>query len=124
MRNKRCQAACLIEYATRPVSPALALARHLAHDGGVEHKRIAETIGYSRCAVSLWLKGSYPGGTVKIEAAFWEKFGQRHCPHDHQTKLPVQCRRAALRPRPSGFPDAEALWLACQGCAHKPKEST
>ncbi len=120
MRNQRSQHACLVEYASRPPSDALKLARHLAHSGGVAHKRIAETIGYSRCAVSMWIKGTYPGATHKIERAFWEKFGERRCPHDGELKLPVQCRRAALRPRPSGFPDAESAWLSCQSCPHKP----
>lgn len=119
MRNKRAHAT-MADYIGQPASPSLRMARHLVFEGGVEHKRIAETIGYSRCAVSLWLKGAYPGGTGKIEAAFWEKFGERLCPHDQQIKLPAQCRRAALRPRPTGFPDAESLWLCCRSCPHKP----
>lgn len=104
----------------RPALSAREHALRLVRETGITHKRIAEAIGYSRCAVTMWLAGTYAGRSRRIEAAYMDKFAERTCPHDGEVKLPVQCRRVALRPRPAGFPDAESAWLACQTCPHKP----
>lgn len=50
-----------------------------------------------------------------------EKAAPVICPDDGREKLPAQCRRIALAPRPYGFPDAESLWQTCQTCPHKPE---
>lgn len=83
-------------------------------------KSIAAGIGYSRVAVSLWWNGRYPANCTRIEAEILHAFAVRTCPHDGQNKAVEDCVRSALRPRPCGFPDAEAQWLACQACPHKP----
>ncbi len=90
-------------------------------DAGRSRSWIASQIGYSRPALSLYLLGRYPADAKAIEAAVIKRFEIRICPHDQQEKLPQQCQRIALRPRPQGFPDAEYLWLACQTCPHKPE---
>lgn len=91
---------------------------------GKTKKEIAETIGYSRPAVSLYIAGKYQASVAEIEAAIVKAYDQRTCPHDGEEKTPAYCRRVALRARPFGFPDAETLWLACQSCPHKPLSSS
>lgn len=89
-------------------------------DEGHTLKSISEGIGYSRTAVSLWWNRRYPAETARLEAEILRAFAVRACPHDGQNKAAEDCQRSANRVRPSGFPDAESQWLACQSCAHKP----
>lgn len=103
-------------------TPARALTRKLL-DAGLTLKAIAEGIGYSRVAVSLWWNRRYPADSARLEAEILRHFAVRDCPHDGQHKTVEDCRKSALRPRPSGFPDAEAQWLACQTCSLKPIET-
>lgn len=87
---------------------------------GKTKQQISLDIGYSRPAVSRYMSGTYGDGLAKIEAAIIKRYDRRICPSDGEEKQPAQCQRIALRPRPSGFPDAETLWVCCQTCAHKP----
>lgn len=87
---------------------------------GKSQTAIAAEIGYSRPAISQYLAGDYGAAVRKIEAAIVRRYDRRLCPADGQEKPPEHCARIALRPRPYGFPDAETLWLTCQGCPHKP----
>lgn len=87
---------------------------------GHTKQAIANDIGYKRTAVSLYMRGKYCEGVAKIEAAIVKRYDRRICPSDGEEKQPAQCQRIALRPRPSGFPDAETLWVCCQACPHKP----
>ncbi len=100
-------------------TPARDLTRQLLATGHTL-KGIAAGIGYSRVAVSLWWNGRYPADTRRLEAEILRAFAVRACPHDGLNKAVEDCARSALRPRPCGFPDAEAQWLACQACPHKP----
>ena len=88
---------------------------------GKSQTAIAAEIGYSRPAISQYLAGDYGAAVRKIEAAIVRRYDRRICPDDGQEKTPEHCARIALRPRPYGFPDAETLWLTCQGCPHKPE---
>lgn len=90
---------------------------------GKTHTAIAREIGYSRPAVSRYVDGSYGAEVRRIEEAIVKAYDRRICPHDGEEKQPQHCRRVAFRPRPWGFPDAEALWIACQGCPHRPDEA-
>lgn len=87
---------------------------------GQTQTALAAEIGYSRPALCQYLAGAYGAGTARIEAAILRRYQRRLCPADGAEKTPDYCRRIALRPRPYGFPDAETLWLTCQGCPHKP----
>lgn len=89
---------------------------------GKTQTRIAEEIGYSRPAVTRYLDGDYGARVGRIEAAILTCYDRRICPEDGQEKPPEHCRRVAWRPRPTGFPDAESLWLTCQTCPHKPTQ--
>ena len=104
----------------RPVSRAMQLCLDQIR-AGKPRSWIAKEIGVSRPHVSRYLLGHYiEEGAGKIEAAIIKRFDRRICPHDQAEKLPAQCQRIALRPRPHGFPGAESLWLCCQTCSHKP----
>lgn len=81
---------------------------------------IATEIGYSRTAISLYLADKYGAGVDKLEAALLARYQTRTCPHTGHEKHPLECVRIALRPRPYGWPESEAIWLACQACPHKP----
>lgn len=99
------------------------LARQLINEqlaAGKSQTAIAAEVGYSRPAISQYLAGDYGAAVGKIEAAIVRRYDRRICPDDGQEKTPEHCARIALRPRPYGFPDAETLWLSCQGCPHKP----
>ncbi len=87
---------------------------------GKSKAQIAQEIGKSRTAVSLWLAGRYGASGARIEAALLKTYERRTCPADGAEKPPALCRHIALRPCPSGFPDAEALWRTCQTCPHQP----
>ena len=87
---------------------------------GKTKQQISLDIGYSRPAVSRYMSSTYGEGLAKIEAAIVKRYDRRICPSDGEEKQPAQCQRIALRPRPSGFPDAETLWVCCQTCQHKP----
>lgn len=81
---------------------------------------IAGQVGYGAAHIRRYLLGHYAGRAAKLEEAIVKRFERRICPHDGEEKQPQQCQRIVLRPRPHGFPDAEALWVVCQSCPHKP----
>ena len=89
--------------------------------GGMTKAAIAKAIGYSPPALSRYVSESYGAGVEKLENAILKTYDRRICPEDGQEKLPTQCQRIALAPRPHGFPDAESLWQTCQTCPHKPE---
>ena len=102
-----------------PMSKAYELAR-AQQALGRTIDQVAEEIGYSRPALSRYLSGTYGDGVQNIETALLKAYDQRICPGDGEVKRPEHCRRIAPGPRPHGFPDADALWLVCQTCAHRP----
>ncbi len=88
---------------------------------GKSKAQVGRDIGYSRPAVSLALKGEYPGGTTKIEAATLARYTNRlACPHLGISITLDECRDFAARIMPTS--DARALkhWSACQRCSRKP----
>lgn len=105
-----------------PVSKAMQLCLDQLRAGRTR-AWIAGEVGYGASHIRRYLLGHYSGmACTKLEDAIVKRFDRRICPHDGQEKLPAQCQRIALRPRPHGFPDAETLWLTCQTCPHKPKQ--
>lgn len=80
---------------------------------------VADEIGYSRTAVSLYLSGEYRS-PKKLEAAVISRYDRRHCPHTGEDTGPDICRRRALSPKPYGGNARERQWQACQSCPHKP----
>lgn len=83
---------------------------------------VSERLG-AGCSRSLLARVLSPNDACtmsdKLATAVIKAYDRRICPHDGAEKTPQHCR-VALRPRPYGFPDAETLWLCCQGCPHKP----
>lgn len=72
------------------------------------HKEAGKRIGYSRSAVSLAVKGVYPGGTDNIRRAVMQELaGEIECPHlgeliskddcSHIQKLPLSTSNMNLR---------------------------
>ena len=80
---------------------------------------VAEALGYSRTALSLYLNGKY-AGVEAIEHAIVNHFDTRDCPHTGEEIAAVVCRRRALAPQPFGGTARLAQWETCQTCPHKP----
>ena len=89
---------------------------------GKTKQRIADEIGYSRSAVSLYLNGKYERNVAAIEAAVVRVYDVMMCPHINETVRIDLCRRKALGPKPFGG-TARLEWrLCCQTCPHRPAE--
>lgn len=89
---------------------------------GVPLSQIAEQIGYSRPAVSLYARGKYERDCTAIEAALLRAFDTRECPYTGETVTPETCTRKALSPRPFGGRARLAWWTCCQTCPHRPED--
>lgn len=83
---------------------------------------IAETIGYSRTAVSLYLAGTYPSKSAqRIEAAILNAYCDRVvCPHLGCDIAADDCRSFRERPLPQSDAIELRHWLSCQRCALNP----
>lgn len=81
---------------------------------------IADEIGYSRTAVSLYANGKYDKGARQIEAALTRVYDRRLCPHLDEEVEPELCVRKALAPKPFGGTARLVWWQCCQTCPHKP----
>jgi len=79
---------------------------------------VAEAIGYSRTAISLYLSGKYGAGVEKLEAAILARYDIYPCTHNNVEISGPDCQRRATAPRPFGGRAKEAHWLACQVCPH------
>ncbi len=79
---------------------------------------VAEAIGYSRTAISLYLDGKYGAGVEKLEAAILARYDIYPCTHNNVEISGPDCQRRATAPRPFGGRAKEAHWLACQVCQH------
>lgn len=85
--------------------------------------QIAEEVGYSRTALSLFLAGRYERDSRKLEAAVVRTYDRRLCPYLGEEVDPELCVRKALAPKPFGGRARLAWWLACQKCPHRPEEA-
>ena len=88
---------------------------------GKSRQQIAQDIGYSRPAVSLYLNGRYSAGVDKIEAEIIKVYDRRDCPHLGTPVDLTTCHKQALRPKPFGGRERLAWWETCQTCPHKPE---
>jgi hypothetical protein len=83
---------------------------------------VAKLIGYSRTAISLALKGTYPGGTEKLERKVLATLDPSRvvlCPYERKT-IPVElCRELSSRRAPTHNPVQMGQWSACQRCQNK-----
>jgi hypothetical protein len=80
-------------------------------------KRVADLLKVSHTYLSLYRSGKLR--SIKaLEARILVAFDCYPCPHDGTAKQPLDCKRTGMRPRPLGWREAEAIWLACQTCPH------
>lgn len=84
-------------------------------------QQIADEIGYSRTAVSLYINGKYKADPQPIETAVLKAYDRHDCPYTREVIAPEVCRRKALAAEPFGGSERRRWWLACQSCPHKPE---
>jgi hypothetical protein len=78
---------------------------------------VADQLGYSRPAISLALKGTYPGGTARLSAKVVSTFCDRIiCPHSGSDISQSDCTSQRTRPQPQSDATELRHWLACQTC--------
>jgi transcriptional regulator with XRE-family HTH domain len=92
-------------------------------DAGKTITQIAEEVGYSRTAMSLYLNGRYERDSSQLETAVLRIYDRRLCPHLGEEVEPEVCVRKALAPKPFGGSARLAWWQTCQQCPHRPEES-
>ena len=84
------------------------------------HRELAEKLGYSHTAVTLYMNGKYPGGVRRFELAIVDKFSAIDCPFLGRSISRATCTGYATRDCPSASPLALRHWQACQRCALNP----
>lgn len=86
---------------------------------------VARTLGYSRAAISLALRGLYDGDTRWIEAAVLKVYGGGliRCPHLAATIRSSDCDAWQRKPMPRSNPEAIRHWHACAGCDFATQEN-
>lgn len=80
-------------------------------------KRVAGQLQVSHTYLSLY-RAARLRSVRALEARILVAFDRYSCPHDGTQKQPLDCKRIGQRPRPRGWQEAEAAWLACQSCPH------
>jgi len=89
-------------------------------ENGKSIAQVGREIGYSRTAVSLAIKGNYPGGTKKIATATLAKYTNRlMCPHMGTAITFIECRAFAAKSMPTSSPRELKHWSACKRCTKK-----
>lgn len=82
---------------------------------------VANQLGYSRPAISLALKGNYPGGTDRLAAKVIATFCDRIiCPHTKHDISQGDCTDLRTRPLPQSDVSELRQWSACQSCPNNP----
>src|SRR3990172_11829246 len=61
---------------------------------------VAEVVGYSRTAISLYMSGKYGAGVEKLEAAIRARYDLYPCTHTGQEISGPDCQRRATAPPP------------------------
>lgn len=83
-------------------------------------KAVADELGVSRTAISLYLSGQYAecGGRVdRLEAKIIDRFCDHVlCPHLNADLSRSHCARQRNTPMPQSDPAALRFWIACQKC--------
>jgi hypothetical protein len=78
-------------------------------------KRVADLLKVSHTYLSLYRSGAIRSANA-LEARILAEFERFVCPHDGEEKRADVCQKTGLRPRPHGWHEADAAWLACQTC--------
>lgn len=79
----------------------------------------ARRVGVSRTAISLALKGTYPGDTGRLEAKVMAALaGRVPCPHDGTDIARDACAERSSSPMPMSGPAALRAWTACRTCSY------
>lgn len=82
---------------------------------------VAGKLGYSRPAVSLALRGKYPGATDRLRARIVEVFLDAiFCPHVEKPLPTDECRWWRTCPCPTSSNIAVRHWVACKSCPNNP----
>ncbi|PZU89102.1 MAG: LacI family transcriptional regulator [Chelatococcus sp.] len=86
---------------------------------------VAPKLGYSRPAVSLALRGKYPGSTDRLRARIVEVFvGGVFCPHVQKRLSAEDCRWWRTCNCPTSSNVAVHHWFACKSCLNNPDRVT
>ncbi len=82
-------------------------------------QQVANTLGYSRPAISLARAGKYTAEIDKIAAKVLEVYSDRIlCPHLQADITPATCVEYHTTPIPMSDPQALKHWQRCQTCKH------
>jgi hypothetical protein len=95
---------------------AFDLCRRAVDSGSITS--VAQEIGYSRTAISLYLSGKYGADVEKIKSAILERYDSYNCIHTGQITSGLACRSRYTAPRPFGGRSKEKHWLVCQSCQY------
>lgn len=108
---------------TYPANPRInaMLERSLRHYGTKE--LVAQKVGRSRTAISLYMRDKYPVPPALLEAAIENSLGAFECPWSGERVKDADCQTRFSAPPPSSSPAAYKDWQACQSCLLR-KENT
>lgn len=93
-------------------------------DAGATHRAIAEKLGYSHTAITLYVNGKYPGGIARLEARIVEVYSRIACPFLTRDISLADCTQYRTQDCPTSSPMAVRHWQACKSCAHNPDRPT
>lgn len=79
-----------------------------------------EAVTYSHVAVSMIVRGCYPGKIDRVAMRALEVFGSIQCKHTGESITPDVCMSRATRHAPVGNPLNLMHWRTCQTCPHRP----
>ena len=100
-------------YPSKPEILAM-LDRSLKHYGTKE--LVAQKVGRSRTAISLYMHNKYPACPADLEAAIVSALGTFECPWSKERVKDEICNARFNATPPSSSPAAYKDWQACQSC--------
>lgn len=80
---------------------------------------VAREIGMSRTAVSLALRGKYPGGTERMARRVVDRYDGVCCPLGEHPITRTACAVRQTEPMPTSCPAALEQWITCKRCEHR-----
>lgn len=80
---------------------------------------VARKLAVSRTAVSLALRGKYPGGTACMAKRVLEHFDTVSCPLAETPVTRAACTQRQADPMPTSSPAALEAWLTCKRCPRR-----